>query len=252
MGKTRSMNRKKKHDFAYGMDRIKNWSDLHHDVLILVMMQLGGVDFLAFSGVCKSWRSLAVSNRNKFMVSRPPMSIFVSIVANEDEYYLEDFEGRKFKISLPHFAAGMSCIGVTGGYLILINQKTYDCWLVNLIKRHGLHFPNAHFRIFCCHGFFRSTLVFSSSISEWVFVVLNISQEKIWFCIAGKPEWTEISTPFNIVNFHGFKGKIYALIHSQSHGVRLYGMELFPKLKLVLLKTENFTTPDFGSPRKTR
>lgn len=186
------MNRKKKHDDASGaqMKKIKtrdnsgvsSWSNLPHDVLLLVMTQLGVIDFIAFSGVCKSWRSFAICNKKSFMVSKPPM--FISTISSdttENEYYLNDFEGRKYKITLPCFAHGGRCIGVTGGYLILFNENTCDCWLVNLITRHEPHFPDVPhyphvpvYGVFCCPGFFRAILVFSPSMSEWVLVVLNI------------------------------------------------------------------------------
>nr|KAJ0196471.1 hypothetical protein LSAT_V11C700380520 [Lactuca sativa] len=69
MGKRRSTLRKKKYDEARSGITINSgvapWSDLPHDVLSVVMMKLGVIDFVAVSRVCKSWRSVALSNRNK-------------------------------------------------------------------------------------------------------------------------------------------------------------------------------------------
>lgn len=56
-----------------GDDGAGSWSDLTHNVLFLVMMQLGVIDFVAFSGVYKPWRSFAFSYMNTFMASKPPM-----------------------------------------------------------------------------------------------------------------------------------------------------------------------------------
>ncbi|CAH1417445.1 unnamed protein product [Lactuca virosa] len=124
---------------------VASWSDVNHDVLFLVMMKLGVVDFVAFSGVCKSWRSLAVSNKNTFMASKPPMEISIYMVANENDYIycccLQDFERRRFKTIIPHYI-GRTCVGLTCGYLILFGTKTRDFWLVNPITRHQLHFPD--------------------------------------------------------------------------------------------------------------
>ncbi|CAH1450121.1 unnamed protein product [Lactuca virosa] len=139
------MPRNQNHDEASSTKRIKTFdngsmasrSDLNHDVFLLVMMRLGVVDFLAFSRVCKPWRSFALSNRNKFMASKTPMSISISTHANEKECYLEEFEGRKFKTILPHYA-NMTCIGVTCGYLIFLGKKTLDFWLVNPITKHEI------------------------------------------------------------------------------------------------------------------
>lgn len=101
---------------------VTSWSDLNHDLLLLIMMQLGVIDFLAFSGVCNPWRLIALSNKNKFLVSKPPMSISFSTDANEIECCLEDFEGRKMKTILPH-STNRICIGVTSGYFILFGVK---------------------------------------------------------------------------------------------------------------------------------
>ncbi|CAH1431392.1 unnamed protein product [Lactuca virosa] len=100
------------------------WSYLNHDLLFIIMMQLGVDDYVSFSRVCKSWRSLAVCNKNKFIVSRLPMSLSIPTDDDDDEKkcHLEDFEGRKFKFILPH-SAGRICIGATCGYLILCAGK---------------------------------------------------------------------------------------------------------------------------------
>ncbi|CAH1435882.1 unnamed protein product [Lactuca virosa] len=85
-------------------DNVRPWSDLNHDVLSLVMMQLGFFDFFAFCGVCKSMRSVALANRKRFMVSKPPMLMRISNTTthsyNDKECCLEDYEGRKFKTIL--------------------------------------------------------------------------------------------------------------------------------------------------------
>ncbi|KAL4555367.1 hypothetical protein LXL04_037985 [Taraxacum kok-saghyz] len=72
MAKRRNMMRAKKYDDAYKRKAMRPWSDLTHDVLLFVVMKLEVVEFLAFSRVCKLWRSLAVSNRNNIIVSTPP------------------------------------------------------------------------------------------------------------------------------------------------------------------------------------
>ncbi|CAH1450149.1 unnamed protein product [Lactuca virosa] len=225
------------HKDAFSKNMIKScdlWSDLNHDVLFLVMMQLRVIDFLAFSRVCKSWRSLTLSNKNKFIVSRPPMTISISTDANENEpyLYLEDFEGRKLKTILPHFDY-KECVGVSCGYLILMGEETNDFLLVNPITRHEFHvpFPGVHFYT----NVMGVILVFSPSISAWVFVVINRFLYKIWFYIAGKQEWTCVSTPLRIYDLHVFKGKIYTL-HSIN---RLSEVRLFPTPKVTLLEIKN-------------
>ncbi|CAH1450162.1 unnamed protein product [Lactuca virosa] len=189
------------------------------------MMQLGVVDFLAFSRVCKSWRSVALSNRNKFIVSRPPMSLSVSTTdANEKQYYLNDFEGR--------------------------NEKFEDFLLVNLITRHKLYFPVIRIKALLYHGYeaIRAILVFSSSIPGCVFVLSIRGYSKIWFSIDGKREWTYVSTHFDILDLCAFKGKIYTLHSVYPAQVRLSEIRLYPEPKVVLFESESFQKPDFMFP----
>ncbi|KAL4555363.1 hypothetical protein LXL04_037981 [Taraxacum kok-saghyz] len=232
------------HDDASSMKRIKTcenhgvatWSDLNHDVLFLVMMQLGVIDFLAFGGVCKSWRLLTVSNKNKFMASRPPMSISISTDANEKECYLDDSEGRKFKTILPH-STGRKYVGLTCGYLILFDAERKDFWLVNPITRHELYFP----RVPTDDPYiFKVILVFSPSISESVLVRFSRCINKIWFCMAGKQKWGHVSISYFIHDLRAFKGKIYAL---HSFPTRLSEVRLYPTPKVTLLEIKNFPQP---------
>ncbi|KAJ0836911.1 putative F-box domain-containing protein [Helianthus annuus] len=112
---------------------LSSLSNLDHDLLLPIMMDLGPLDFLAFSGVCKSWRSLAFAHLNKFMGSRRPMSVSFSTSTNND-CYLEDFEGRKFKTILPNSTVSI-CVGLTCGYLIFFRSITCEFWLVNPLTR---------------------------------------------------------------------------------------------------------------------
>ncbi|KAL7604459.1 hypothetical protein Lser_V15G20582 [Lactuca serriola] len=246
MVKTRSMTRNQNHDdtLAPSKNRIMTcdlWSDLNQDVLILVMMQLGVVDFLAFSRVCKSWRSLALSNKNKFIVSRPPMTISISTDPNVKEFYLKDFEGSELKTILPHLDY-KTCIGVSCGYLILFSEKRKDFWLLNPITRHDLHvpfrdaYPDPHS--------LRGILVFSPIISRWVFVVFGQYSRNIWFCIVGKQEWNHISTPFYINDLHALKGNVYT-IHNDSC---LCEVRLYPTPKVTILEIKNSPKGYFDFP----
>ncbi|KAL7607329.1 hypothetical protein Lser_V15G16132 [Lactuca serriola] len=222
------------------------WSDLDYHLLYLVMMQLGAFDFVAFSGVCKSWRSVALSNKTRFMASTPPISIWIIEQGNKREYTLQDFDGKKFKFRIPK-SSGKTCVGVTCGYLVLFGLKPREFWLINPITRHGLGFPKVprdlepvpdeeeadEVRV-------RAILVFSPSISLWVLVVLCRCTSEIWFSIAGKAEWDYVSSPSGIIDVHDFKGKIYAIdINS-----RLYELGFDPEPKLMLLKTKNILDSD--------
>ncbi|CAH1448979.1 unnamed protein product [Lactuca virosa] len=220
------------------------WSDLDHNVLLLVMMRLGFVDFFAFSRVCKSWRSFAISNRKTFMASIPPMSVCIFMKDNEDDcyYYLKDFEGRKFKPILSHLAERI-CVGSTCGYLVLFSRKTRNFWLVNPITRHELHFPNFPGDISVGLDRIRTILVFSPSIPGWVFVMLY---ENIVFYTVGKEKWNHVSSTIPILDLHFFEGKIYTLHTDRSLGE--LSLNWKQKHETMSPQIKNFLKPDLLRP----
>ncbi|KAL4585852.1 hypothetical protein LXL04_010478 [Taraxacum kok-saghyz] len=256
MAKTRSMARNHNHDDASNRKRIKTWdngsvapwSDLNHDLLILVMMKLEAIDFLSFSGVCKFWRSVALPNKSMFMASRPPMMLWISERPNKrKEYSLEDLKEKLFKVRLPK-SGSRTCVGLTCGYLVLYGRKSCDFLLMNPITRHGICFPKVPSALFPDPIGERTILVYSPSRSAWVFVVLCKLTRKIWFSIAGKGEWDYVSSNCCLIDLHEFKGKIYAIDYES----RLYevGLDLEPKLMLLNTKNtfgRNLIFPEFVS-----
>ncbi|CAH1448990.1 unnamed protein product [Lactuca virosa] len=248
MAKTRSMNRNQNQDdndnasSSSSRKRLKSfdkgdvgyWSDLNHDVLFLVIMQLGFVDFFAFNEVCKSQRSLALSERNIYLDSIPPMSISTSINKQDRFGIRRTLKEKKLKTIVPD-SAGRICIGLTCGYLILFGRETNDFWLVNLITRYELYFPN--YPLYLPFGDkTKAILVFLPSLSGWLFLVLR---RKISFCIEGKRGWNLVSSGLPILDFHAFKGKIYTL-HTD---LSVSELILNPngKRKWMLFESKNFT-----------
>ncbi|XP_023736016.1 uncharacterized protein LOC111883918 [Lactuca sativa] len=230
---------------------VASWSDVNHDVLFIVMMKLGVVDFVAFSGVCKSWRSLAVSNRNTFMASKPPMQISIGPHVNKEDsyYFLEDLIEGRFKTIIPHSSC-RAYFGLTCGYLILFGRETRDFWLVNPITRDELHFPNYPL-IVTSHEVqmraIKGILVFSPSISGCVFVVLH--RKNISFSIVGKQGWNHISSPIptpEILDLHVLKGKIYS-IHTDSSICELR-LDQNQNLKWTSFETKNYPKKDWFPP----
>lgn len=219
------------------------WSDPKYDVALLVMMRLDIFDFYSFSRVCKSWKSLALSNKNKFMASRPPMSIWVSSNSNEKQCYssLEGIKQKMFVTRIRH-SSGKICVGLTCGYLVLFGEETNDFWVVNLITEHQLYFPSVP----CLPniGEIKVILVFSPSIPGWVLVVTNSCNDKIWFSTSGKRAWSYILSDSPIYDLRAFKGKIYT-IHK---GLRLCELRLDSKPKLTRRKTKNFPKSYFLYP----
>ncbi|XP_076955893.1 uncharacterized protein LOC143630884 [Bidens hawaiensis] len=175
------------------------------------MMHLGLVDFIAFGSVCKSWRSFAVRNWNKFMVSKQPMHLSISSRLNEKECYLEDYQRRKLKTTIPH-SNGRICVGITCGYLIFFGREACDFWLVNPVTRKELHFLDFPFGVTPFPKRFRGILVYSPSMSGWVFVVITVLDNKIAFSLPGeRSRWYHVTSPCDVHDLHFFKGKIYTM-----------------------------------------
>lgn len=158
--------------------------------------------------------------------------------------YLEDLEGRKFK-TIIRYSLGSTCIGLTSGYLILFGRKTHDFWLVNPFMRCELYFPGFPFYVSTDPTSIRAILVFSPSMSGWVFVISHRFSSLISFSLAGnRASWNYLSTHFPISDIHFFKGKIYTI----NKGGRLYEMRLNPQPMLTLVGMKNFPQPDFIRP----
>ncbi|KAJ0668756.1 putative F-box protein [Helianthus annuus] len=188
------------------------WPNLNPELLSLIMMRLRVVDYVAFSGVCQSWRSLAHSEKNKFMSSKQPMSVSFSFsTKGKKECHLTDLNGNTFTTVLPSSTARTS-VGSTCGYLIFFGRKTREFVLVNPITRHELHFPGFPFHVSNDPTSVRGTLVFSPSMSGWVLVISHRFSSVISFSLAGtQPSWDYLSFNFPVLDIHYFKGKIYSL-----------------------------------------
>ncbi|GJT94097.1 F-box domain containing protein [Tanacetum coccineum] len=242
MAKTRSITRQQKTLKTSEDGGSTSWSDLCLDLLVTVMMRLGLVDFVSFGGVCKRWRSIAHSKWKTFMGSKLPMCMFFSPF-NRTDSWLEDFEGRRFKTKRRH-GTHRTCVGTTRGYYILFGSRTSDFWLVNPITRHEFHFTDfpSH-KSTDCPGYFRGILIYSHSMSGWVFVVSHKFSNIISFSLAGSKQsswpWNHISSSLPILDMHLFNGKIYSLhIHA-----RLCEVKLEPEPTFVPLQIKNFAIP---------
>ncbi|PWA39323.1 F-box domain-containing protein [Artemisia annua] len=239
MAKTRSMTRKQKRLKTSEDGGSASWSDLFRDLLIIVMMRLGLVDFVSFSGVCKRWRSIAHSEWKTFMGCKVPMCMFF-FTSNRRGLRLEDFEGRRFKTIRRH-VTHRTCVGSTRGYLIMFGSLIRDFWLVNPITRHEFHFTDFPWNQDTYHpAYLRGILVYSRSMSGWVFVVSHKLSNTISFSLAGKhTRWNHIFSSVPILDMHLFKGKIYSL----NILTDLCEVKLEPEPTLLLIRIKNFTMP---------
>ncbi|MFS8026850.1 putative F-box domain-containing protein [Helianthus anomalus] len=186
-------------------------SSLIPEILLLIMMRLGVVDFLAFSGVCKLWQTIALTNRKTFLLSKQRIAIRISTrVANRKECWLEDCDGRVFLTILPR-SSGRACVGLVSGYVILFGRKTREFRLVNPITRHEVNFPRFLFHVVTDPNGL-GTLVFTRSTNRWVFVISSRHSRTVSLSFIGKrASWTHLSSDVPISDLAFFKGKIYTL-----------------------------------------
>ncbi|MFS7890423.1 putative F-box domain-containing protein [Helianthus anomalus] len=238
---TRSMSRKQKKSSNSDDHTKGSWISFNDDLVFLILMHLEVFDYVALSGVCKAWRSFAISNWNKFMMSKQPMYLSISsdFIFLKD-CYIQDHTRRKLKAIIPHSSA-RKCIGVTCGYLIFFERKTHGFWLVNPFTRKELHFPDFSDAMSASK---KGILVYSHAMSGWVFVIITYQRNStgfafsLAFSLAGKQsEWRYISCNTPILDLHFFKGKIYTL-HTMS---QLYEFRLNPVPTFIPQKMKNFS-----------
>ncbi|KAJ0438962.1 putative F-box protein [Helianthus annuus] len=211
------------------------WSN-HQDLLCEIMMKLELADFFTFGKVCKSWRSLALTHKNKYMCSRQPMSVTLPTDITAECYFRDIFEGRKIKAVIPH-STGSTCVGLTCGYLVFYSRIGRDFWLVNPFTSHELHFPNFPLEVNTDLSIFRGILVFSPSVSQWAFVFSHKFSKKISFSLSGnQASWYHLTSEFSIVDIHSFMGKIYMLTVCG----RIFEVGLDSKPTLTPLVMKNF------------
>ncbi|CAH1435860.1 unnamed protein product [Lactuca virosa] len=183
---------------------VRPWSDFNHDVLSLVMMQLGVIDFLAFSGVCKSWRSVALSNRKRSCVGITCGYLILFKRKKRDFWLVNPITRHEIRFrpvpSACFFYATPKIIAV------LVNSPSIS--------------------------------------TNRVLVMLNIDLSKIWLSssTAAEGSWNLVSSTFYIKYLHVFKGKIYTICSKDySSKVRhLCELTLNPKPALTLIETKNF------------
>nr|KAJ0206096.1 hypothetical protein LSAT_V11C500256850 [Lactuca sativa] len=149
--------------------------------------------------------------------------------ANNEERYLEDFEGKKFKDILRH-SCGRICVGLTCSYFILYGRETRDFRLVNLITRHELHFPYFHYDY--CESRVVGILVFSPLLSIRV-KTFSKDRYKVHEQDLGEMKWV----PFEVTRDE-YAFVISSLNHGaavkQTHGLASQNT----REKMILIKEE--------------
>lgn len=116
------------------------WDLLPNDLLVSVLMKLSVIDYISFSGVCRSWRSTSIYIRKFFMERQQPLVVVRPRYSKKACVLYNMFDGKSWKAMLPDLPC-KNLVGLSCGYLITIDRNT-GFWLVNLMTRHELHFPS--------------------------------------------------------------------------------------------------------------
>ncbi|KAK3229317.1 hypothetical protein Dsin_001198 [Dipteronia sinensis] len=180
-----------------------NWAELHPDLLAEIFQSITLYeDFIAFRGVCISWRSAAV--KEKFMYKDSQMPWFM--LAPEKCTNMRDFisisKGTRRQITLSYQVNGSTCFS-SKGWLIAIWQDLS----MNLVHP----FTGAQIKLPCikrfsdwrslqtnkiCTSFICKCALSSShlSTSDFTLMVIHGSRGVLAYVRGGDKAWTTIKT----------------------------------------------------------
>nr|POE97347.1 hypothetical protein CFP56_31039 [Quercus suber] len=202
------------------------WSELPVGLLDQITKSLGAIDHLMFGCVCRRWRLYAVAHRQEFMISQPPLVVFLSYRAQRACYFYDIFDQRLYKATLPNLV-GKSISGLTCGYMIMKDKKERKdspIWLLNPFTRHEHRFP-------CPPMPYCAVILASLATPSREFIIVAIDPV-LQFCRSTDVNWTvhdlndtfvssstDRSPHWWFVDGVVFKGKIYVLTNLGEIGV---------------------------------
>ncbi|XP_017233976.1 uncharacterized protein LOC108209152 isoform X1 [Daucus carota subsp. sativus] len=188
------------------------WDILPDELLVSVLMKLDIIDYLAFSGVCRSWRLASLDIRNCFMERLQPLVVARRRYCKKACVLFNMFDRKSSKSMLPNLA-GRKFWHLVSGYLITIDCR--ELWLVNLMTRHELHFS----ALPACMGKIndtrnRAVLFRSTQLSGVFMVVFSKMSCYLMLSESGSSRWQIYFLPktsFGIFDVKILDGKIFVL-----------------------------------------
>lgn len=185
---------------------------LPDELLVSVLMKLSLVDYLAFSGVCRSWRSISIDNRKKFMERQKPLVFARPKYSKKSCVLYNMFDGKTCKAMLKDLAWNL--VGLSCGYLIM-NDRYRGFWLINLMTRHELHFPVLSERAWGMFDYqIRAVLFQSTQLSRVFLLLFSRNHNFLLLSESGPSSWQEYlfpNTNAGISDVNILKGKIFVL-----------------------------------------
>lgn len=198
-----------------------NWSELLHDLLILISKRITSYeDFIAFGGVCTSWR-LAATKPN--FISKSPQIPWLMLAEKETNHKnLREFfipsKGKIHKVMLPE-ASKRRCLS-SRGWLLTIGENGVDANLMHPFSRVQIQLPSLNtFKDYELYGTYNmhyiSKVILSSTPSlksDFVVMVIWGGAGKLGFLRPGDVAWTALDTwHAQYFDVTYCEGKFYAL-----------------------------------------
>nr|XP_017235410.1 PREDICTED: uncharacterized protein LOC108209152 isoform X2 [Daucus carota subsp. sativus] len=211
---TKKQGRKRKQICSRSGDRVWGaWDSLPNELLLLILMKLNIIDYLAFSGVCRSWRSAATDIRKSFMERLQPLVFARSRYAKKACVLYNIFDSQNCKSMLPSMPRKYLW-GLSSGYLITYD-KNMGFWLVNLMTRHEMHYPvlsESSYRFFDFTP--RAVLLRLTRLSRIFMIIFSEKHNFLLMSESGSSSWQEYllpNTSAGIADVKVLDGKIFVL-----------------------------------------
>ncbi|KAF7151610.1 hypothetical protein RHSIM_Rhsim02G0223700 [Rhododendron simsii] len=194
------------------------WAELPEDLLVLTAQRLILLeDFLSFSGVCRSWRSVAINDNFKGS-EQTPWLMLARKDKPDDRQFISLRKGGVIRtVNLPE-ARGTRCLESLG-WLVTISQDG-DMNLLHPFTRVQINLPqitkNYHLDSMKNHLSFVHKAVLSSRPEEsndYALVVIYGCSRRLAFWRPGDKSWTGVHVgliSFCDINF--YKGLCYGVI----------------------------------------
>ena len=180
---------------------------------VSILVKLSIVDYLSFSGVCKSWRSASIAFRKYCMERQQPLVVVRPKYSKKSCVLYNMFDLKSYKTMLPDLPC-KKLLGLSCGYLITTDGNS-GFWLINLMTKHELRFPvlPGHMGRITCFEF--SALLFQSTrLSETFMVLFSRTENYILLSKSGGSSWQRYvlsNTETRIADVKIFDGKIFIL-----------------------------------------
>ncbi|XP_063943356.1 uncharacterized protein LOC135150629 [Daucus carota subsp. sativus] len=189
------------------------WGILPTELLVLILVKLSIVDYLSFSGVCKSWRSASIDFRKYCMEHQQPVIVVRPKYSKKSCVLYNMFDMKSYKTMLPDLP-WKKLLGFSCGYLITIDRNL-GFWLINLITKHELRFPvlPGHMGDINCSEF-PARIFQSTRLSETFMVLFPLKKNYILLYKSGGTSWRRyvlFDTKARIADVKIFDGKIFVL-----------------------------------------